>query len=30
MVSEDGLVTDHSARLRLSHTVEILAGACSS
>jgi NAD(P)H-dependent FMN reductase len=30
MVSEDGLVTDHSARLRLSHTIEILAKACSS
>ena len=29
MVSEDGLIADHSARLRLSRTLEILAEACS-
>jgi chromate reductase, NAD(P)H dehydrogenase (quinone) len=29
MVSEDGLIADHSVRLRLSQTVEILAEACS-
>jgi NAD(P)H-dependent FMN reductase len=30
MVSEDGLIADHSARLRLSQTLEILVEACSS
>ena len=30
MVGEAGLITDHSAGMRLSHTLEILAGACSS
>ena len=29
MVSEDGLIADHSARLVLSRTLEILAEACS-
>ncbi len=29
MVGEDGLVADHSVQLRLSHTLEILAGASS-
>jgi chromate reductase, NAD(P)H dehydrogenase (quinone) len=29
MVSEDGLIADHSARLRLSETLETLAEACS-
>jgi hypothetical protein len=30
MVSEDGLIADHSARLRRSQTLEILVEACSS
>ncbi len=29
MVSEDGLIADHSVRLRLSHTLETLARASS-